>query len=197
MNGQPMTADNEKARLRIEARAVRRAVFEAADSDVAASIAEHGVDFLRPVDGLVIAGYMAHGSEVDLGTLMAALSGKGATLVLPVVTAPDAPLVFRAWGKGEGLVEGSYGIPIPDTNSLEVRPDVVLTPLLAFDGDGHRLGQGGGFYDRTLESLRRAGEVTAVGVAFAAQRMTAIPGDVHDQLLDAVITEDGAVRFRS
>jgi 5-formyltetrahydrofolate cyclo-ligase len=191
-----MTADNEKARLRTEARAVRRAVFETAGREGSARIAEHAIELLGPVDGLVVAGYMACGSEVDLGPLMAALSDKGARLALPVVMAPDAPLGFRAWAPGDELIEGAYGILVPDSGSLEVRPDIVLTPLLAFTEDGYRLGQGGGFYDRTLEALSRADDVFAVGVAFAAQRMDAIPGDIHDQRLDAVITEDGPVRIR-
>jgi len=71
----------------------------------------------------------------------------------------------------------------------------VLTPLLAFDRDGHRLGYGGGFYDRTLDKLRRDGDVTAIGVAFAAQRVGAIPRAGHDQCLDAVLTEDGLMRI--
>lgn len=194
-----MSPDNEKARLRTEARAVRRAVFgdSGAAADAATRIAGHATALLGPVDGLVIAGYMAQNSEVELGPLMAALSGKGATLALPVVTALDAPLEFRAWTPGAALIEGSYGVPIPDAGSSEVKPDVVLVPLLAFDGDGHRLGQGGGFYDRTLASLRRDGDVFAVGVAFAAQMVDAIPGEPHDQRLDVVITEDGPVRIES
>lgn len=188
-----MSPDDEKARLRIEARAVRRAAFEAAGVDASVRIAEHAMESFGPVDGLVIAAYMAHGSEVDLKPLFAALDGAGASLALPVVVAPDAPLGFRAWTPGEELIEGAYGIGVPEAGALEVMPDVVLTPLLAFDTGGHRLGQGGGFYDRTLENLRRRGDVLAVGVAFAAQMVDAIPSQAHDQHLDAVITEDGSV----
>ncbi|MHA1597989.1 MAG: 5-formyltetrahydrofolate cyclo-ligase [Alphaproteobacteria bacterium] len=189
-----MSPDDEKARLRTEARALRRAAFEAAGATAASAIAKHGMDFLGSVEGRVVAGYMAHGSEVDLGPLLAALADAGATLALPVVRAANVALTFRAWLPGDPLIEGAYGIGAPDDTALEVTPDIVLVPLLAFDADGHRLGQGGGFYDRTLENLRRHGDVTAIGVAFAAQRVSTIPRIEHDQRLDGVITEDGTIK---
>jgi 5-formyltetrahydrofolate cyclo-ligase len=66
---------------------------------------------------------------------------------------------------------------------------VLLTPLLAFDRHGGRLGQGGGFYDRSLAQLRDKGHVTAIGVAFAAQEVQNAPVDARDAPLDAVVTE--------
>ena len=190
-----MITDDEKTRLRTEARAIRSKAFESAEPRVARLIAKHVMDFLGPVDEYVVAGYMAKGSEVDLGPLMRSLVEQGATLALPVVTEPDEALTFRVWAPGDALIKGAYGIYMPDGDSLEVQPEIVLVPLLAFDGDGHRLGQGGGFYDRTLDKLRHDGEVTAIGVAFAAQRVQAIPRADHDQRLDAVLTEDGVLKI--
>ncbi|HJN24398.1 MAG TPA: 5-formyltetrahydrofolate cyclo-ligase, partial [Rhodospirillales bacterium] len=67
-----------------------------------------------------------------------------------------------------------------------------LTPLLAFDDARYRLGQGGGFYDRTLEKLKnREGGVLSIGVAFSAQRIEAVPRDRYDQQLDMIVTEKG------
>jgi 5-formyltetrahydrofolate cyclo-ligase len=68
-------------------------------------------------------------------------------------------------------------------------------PLLAFDPRGHRLGYGGGYYDRTLHALRRMRHITAVGIGYAAQRVAAVPSDGHDETLDWVVTENGAMRF--
>jgi len=98
-----MSPDDEKARLRTEARAVRSKAFEVAGPQAAASIAEHGRQSLGPADGRIVAGYMAHGSEVDIGPLMAALAGTGATLALPVVTESDEALIFRAWAPARPL----------------------------------------------------------------------------------------------
>jgi 5-formyltetrahydrofolate cyclo-ligase len=66
---------------------------------------------------------------------------------------------------------------------------VVLTPLLAFDRFGGRLGYGGGYYDRTIGVLRAVKPVQALGLAYAAQEMAAIPVGPHDRPLDAVATE--------
>ena len=74
-----------------------------------------------------------------------------------------------------------------------LRPRVVLTPLLAFDRKGFRLGYGGGYYDRTLAELRRTGEVTAIGLGFAAQELAALPSEPWDQTLDMILTECGLI----
>ena len=78
----------------------------------------------------------------------------------------DLPLVFRAWSPGDAMGKVQWGIaePLPDKPVLE--PDVALVPLLAFDAAGHRLGYGGGFYDRTLARLRAIKPVVAVGIAY-------------------------------
>ena len=70
-------------------------------------------------------------------------------------------------------------------------PQIVILPLLAFDGAGHRLGYGGGFYDRTLQKLRAAGPVHAVGFAYEAQAVEQVPTEATDQPLDAIVTDAG------
>jgi 5-formyltetrahydrofolate cyclo-ligase len=71
-------------------------------------------------------------------------------------------------------------------------PDSLLIPLLAFDARGHRLGYGGGYYDRTLAVL--PGRMR-IGCAFAAQQVDAVPVDPYDITLDAVATDQGIVQF--
>jgi len=71
---------------------------------------------------------------------------------------------------------------------------VVVVPLLAFDRQGRRLGYGGGFYDRTLARLRRAGPVLAIGYGFAAQQVDAVPSGPLDAPLDLIVTEAGVLR---
>ena len=68
---------------------------------------------------------------------------------------------------------------------------MVISPLLAFDARGYRLGYGGGFYDRTVQALRLRHKVTVIGFAFAAQEIDQVPIDEHDQPLDAIVTETG------
>ena len=69
---------------------------------------------------------------------------------------------------------------------------MLLVPLLAFDTSGHRLGYGGGFYDRTLEKL----DIPAIGIAYAGQEVASLPAEVHDRRLDMILTEQGLRQFR-
>ena len=93
------------------------------------------------------------------------------------------------------LEEGGFGTSVPPEGP-EVTPDLLITPLSGFDDTGARLGYGGGFYDRTLARLRAAGQVRAVGLAYAAQRLERVPTEPTDQRLDAVVTENGVQEFR-
>ncbi|MGI9464381.1 MAG: 5-formyltetrahydrofolate cyclo-ligase, partial [Aestuariivirgaceae bacterium] len=82
-------------------------------------------------------------------------------------------------------------IPVPVSDAPQVDPDVLLVPLLAFDGDGYRLGYGGGFYDRTLEKLRSLKPIEAVGVAYAGQAVDTVVRGIEDQPVDWMLTEGG------
>ena len=70
----------------------------------------------------------------------------------------------------------------------------LIVPLAGFDRAGNRLGYGGGFYDRTLERLRRDGGALAIGLAYAVQEIRAIPAEPTDQVLDLVVTDRGVIR---
>ena len=71
-------------------------------------------------------------------------------------------------------------------------PDIVFSPLAAFDRDGFRLGYGGGIYDATLAQLRAKKRVVAIGVAYACQEADAVPTEPHDQRLDYPADRAGA-----
>lgn len=185
--------DTEKARLRTEARARRRVL--AADKGGAERAAAHFVNSHFCNRPCVIAGYIAMADELDPMPLMQRLAAAGYTLVLPVVAAKHAPLVFRVWQPGGPLLAGPHGTQEPPEDAAEVTPDVVIVPLLAFDAAGHRLGYGGGYYDRTLAALRRAGNVLAVGLAYEGQKIDRLPCHDGDQRLDAVVTEQAVHQF--
>ena len=103
--------------------------------------------------------------------------------------------MFRAWDDRESLVPGRYSIPTPPEAAAVLQPTLVVVPLLLFDGTGHRLGSGKGFYDRTLASLREQSSVVAIGVAYAAQRTDTLVTLATDQRLDGVVTEEGTEWF--
>jgi 5-formyltetrahydrofolate cyclo-ligase len=125
------------------------------------------------------------------------LAGLGAKLALPVVLARGKSLVFRAWSPDDRLMLGPLGIPEPSPAAAEVIPDVMLVPLAAFDRQGHRIGYGAGHYDFTLEHLRKAKAIIAIGTAFAVQEIKAVPAQPHDVALDYVLTEKKVFDFRS
>lgn len=159
------------------------------------ALAQHATRFEVGL-GCIVAGFSAIRTEIDPSALMEALHARGAALALPVAVGRGEPLVFRAWTMDTPLVRGLYGILEPSSDAAEVEPDIVLVPLAAFDRRGHRLGYGGGYYDRTLQGLRRSRRITAAGVAFSVQQMDQIPEDGHDEPLDLVLTERDVIDFR-
>lgn len=143
--------------------------------------------------GANVAGYMPMRSEIDPRLLMDRLAARGSVLCLPDVVAEGTPLAFRRWMPEDPLDKGRYGISVPVPDAEELVPDLVLVPMLAFDREGHRLGYGGGYYDRTIAGLRERGDVLAVGLAFSGQVRDDLPVGPHDMHLDWIVTESAAL----
>jgi len=179
----------EKRTLREEARQ-RRAALAEAMPDIGRRISRfaEAIASLKPGP---VGGYLPLRNEADPRYLMQALARLGRVLALPCVAGRQRPLLFRRWSSGDATVLNAYGIAEPAAHAEPVVPRLVLVPLLAFDSRGHRLGYGGGYYDRTLAHLREGEDVVAVGVAFAGQEMAELPRASHDHVLDLVVTELG------
>ena len=159
-----MSDDKRAERTRALAR--RAAAFALHGRAAGERLARHGLDFLAPLPGAIVSGFSAIRDEIDAAALLGRLAGEGHRLALPVLQGKGQPLLFRQWSPGDATAAATWGIaePLPDRPVLE--PDVVLVPLLAFDAEGYRLGYGGGFYDRTLERLRKLKPVVAVGIGY-------------------------------
>jgi 5-formyltetrahydrofolate cyclo-ligase len=132
---------------------------------------------------------MPIGDEPDTLPLLAALAEAGHATALPVTGPVGAPLVFRLWRPGEPTVPGPMRIPEPSPQSLEVAPDLLFTPLAAFDRRGHRIGFGAGHYDRTFAHLQARGPIRSVGLAFSVSEIQRVPEEAHDWPLDFILTE--------
>lgn len=178
--------DDKKA-LRAHMRAQRDAF--AMRSDAAIVAPEEYLARLRP--GLVVASYVPVGSEADPSPLAAVARAAGATLALPHIEGRGSDMRFLEWSDGGALVAGPFGLRQPDTAARECTPDIVLTPLVAFDDALNRLGQGAGFYDRAFAHLPDAWRL---GVAWSVQQLLMIETDPWDVPLHAVVTERGMVR---
>ncbi len=129
--------------------------------------------------------------EYDARHLARTLRDKGALTALPVVVAPRTPLVFREWHPGVELAHGPLDIPYP-VNSSEVTPSGVLLPMNGWDRQGYRLGYGGGFFDRTLASLKK--KPIVIGIGYEMARMETIHPQSWDIPVDYVVTEAGVYR---
>lgn len=143
----------------------------------------------------VVSGFWPIKDEIDIRPLMATLFDEGCQIVLPVVQGRGARLLFRAWRPHEPLETGVFGTLQPSANAEVIEPDALLVPMLACDGEGWRLGYGGGFYDRTLEDLRNKRQVTAIGVGFDLQLVPEVPHGADDQRLDWLLTDRRACAF--
>jgi 5-formyltetrahydrofolate cyclo-ligase len=191
-----MPIDQNKNVSRTAALARRDALSDLAREAAAQRLAAFA-DIFDVTPGTVVAGYMPMRNEADPLPLMRALAARGAGLALPVVVARDAPLVFRAWREGDALAAGPFDTRHPVETALQLVPNLLLVPLAAFDRRGHRIGYGGGYYDRTLALLRVQKPVVAAGVAFAVQEVETVPASHHDAMLDVVLTDLECIDLRS
>jgi len=174
----------DKLALRARLRAERDRFAAAANGAILAPAA-----FVERLTGSeIVAAYIAIGSEADPAQLAAAAAARGCRLALPFVADRSTPLRFLAWVPGDALVDGPLNLRQPDPARPEVAPDVILTPLVGFDARLNRLGQGAAHYDRAFARYENAWRV---GVAWSVQQAPAIPTDVWDLPLHAVITEEG------
>ncbi|TYC67178.1 5-formyltetrahydrofolate cyclo-ligase [Stappia sp. BW2] len=150
------------------------------------------IDQLRTVleatDFQTISFYWPIRGEPDLRALMADLSKVGKTVLLPVVLEKQAPLAFRPWQPGCAMTRGVWNIPVPEEGPSLV-PEVVIAPLVGVDAGFYRLGNGGGYYDRTLASL--PAKPLTIGVGFAFCRLPSIFPMPWDVRMDKVVLDTG------
>jgi len=184
-----------KAILRREA-IVRREALPAAERAVAAKIIATREFPLAVTPGTIVSGFSPLKSEINPVPLMRRLVDDGAQLGLPVVAGKGRPLIMRAWAFGEPLAAGVWGIREPRPEAPEVKPDILIVPLLAFDRQGHRIGYGAGYFDLTINALRAEKAITAVGIGFAIQEVATVPITPRDARLDLVLTEREVIDFR-
>ena len=147
--------------------------------------------------GTIVSGFMPLKSEINPLPLMQKLAEAGAQ---PGAAGDRrarqaADHARLAMGRAaRGRVNGASASR--SRKRAEVEPDILLVPLLAFDRAGHRIGYGAGYYDMTIARLRARKAVTAVGIAFAAQEISAVPTTDRDARLDLVLTEREAIDLR-
>ena len=180
----------EKEDLRRQMRSMRREHVAAIPDQVRALL------FKRPPEQIVgriakdsvIGLYAEKGDEARASAYARFFCEEGFTIALPRIVDGNPAMQFHLhvdpFGSSD-LEDGPFGIRQPLANAEPVTPDTLFVPLLAFTDQGHRLGQGGGFYDRWLAA--HPGTVT-FGLGWDCQKLESLPVEPHDAPLDAVIT---------
>lgn len=197
----PAPVESRKSQLRRQVLAARRGL----DADALAATAEALVDLVlsqpqvRP--GACVAAYVSMGSEPGTGPLLAALQARGVRVLLPLLL-DDNDLDWAPYAGREALAPSARGMREPSAPPLGVdavaEADLVLVPGLAVSSDGHRLGRGGGSYDRALARVTRARGTQALTAVLLHPGEVGldVPTEPHDQRVDAAVTRAGVTRFR-
>jgi 5-formyltetrahydrofolate cyclo-ligase len=146
-----------------------------------------------------IAIYLHNDGEIATTELITALWQLGKSVYLPILHPFTAGyLVFQRYQARTTMTANKYGIAEPKLNCEEIKVaaelDLILTPLVAFDAQGQRMGMGGGFYDRTFANQPLA-QRRMIGLAHDCQRVENIPAEVWDLPLPVVVTPSAIYRF--
>jgi 5-formyltetrahydrofolate cyclo-ligase len=182
----------DKAAARKAAFVARRRIF---DSGLDSAACDNLLSLLADAPPTsIVSAYMPIRTEISPLPVMAALVARGLKVCVPVIRSAGQPLVFSLWTPEAEMVEGPFGARIPAVEEL-LTPDILITPLLAYDARGYRLGYGGGFYDRTFEALKAQGHAIGIGFAYSAQELAEVPTEPTDQRLDVIVTETGTTRL--
>ena len=137
--------------------------------------------------GMSVAIYWPIRGEPDLRPWMHDADAAGARILLPVVVEEEAPLEFRTWSPDSRMMRGLWNIPVPADGETRM-PDIVIAPLVGVDEDLYRLGNGGGYYDRTLTKFET---MRIIGVGFSECRLPTIFPMPWDVPMTEVLLSDG------
>ena len=139
-----------------------------------------------------IGGYYPYNYEIDDLEILNLLEKKQFNISLPIINKNNQMNFFK-WSNNYPLKINKFGIPEPVSSRI-FYPDILLVPLVGYDGNLNRLGYGGGFYDRYIEKIEKIKSVIKIGIAFSFQKITSVPTNEYDKKLDFIITEKEILR---
>ena len=138
-----------------------------------------------------IGGYYPYNYEIDDLEILDLLEKKQFNILLPTINKNNQMNFFK-WSNNDPLKINKFGIPEPVSSRI-FYPDILLVPLVGYDGNLNRLGYGGGFYDRYIQKTLKIKKIVKVGLAFSFQKLKTIPINKHDKKMDIIITEKNII----
>ncbi len=162
---------------------------------MAKQLTEHVLNSDIFLQSQTLAAYMAHGGEMDPKEIIAQALLTDKQIYLPVLSKGSKEMQFAEYHTSMPLHPNQFGIHEPKAHEHypPQQLDLVLTPLIAFDAKGNRIGQGGGYYDHTFHFLRENASLKPflLGIAYNFQQQASIASEDWDIPLDAIATESG------
>ena len=178
---------DDKASLRRRLIAARKQISDSTWNEAGRLIRDHVLEMAEVATAGTVAAYYSVGTEPDTHGLIFALWKRGSYVILPVLL-PDGDLDWASYEGPDSLAPGPRGLlqpvePVRGAGTV-ARADIVLVPALAVDVFGHRLGRGGGSYDRAL--ARVGAQVPTIALLYDSELLPSVPVAVHDQVVRVV-----------
>ncbi len=168
----------------------KRAILKNKKSNAFKILPDHLKDLINFKKYKIIASFISIKSEISTQFLNEFLLNNGKILCLPIIKNNSEKLNFIEYNLKTNLVPGKFGIMQPSDRRKEFLPEIILTPCLAFDESGFRLGYGGGYYDKTFSYLKKIKhKFISIAVAFDDQKINKLVHDKYDQRINYILTE--------
>ncbi len=184
-----MTIEKQKKKLRILC-SQKRELLKKNDKNLSFKLTKKIIEIDEFKRAKIIASFISINTEISTESLNDYLISLGKKICLPVIINNNKHLIFRTYDKKTILKNGKFGVPEPDATREEILPNLILTPCLAFDLNGYRLGYGGGYYDATFSKFLKSGHpFVSVAVAYDGQKINKVIRNDKDQKIDFILTE--------
>ena len=168
----------------------KRATLKDKNSNVFKILQDHLKGLQNFKNYKIVASFISFKSEISTQFLNEFLFHNGKIVCLPIIKNNSETLNFIEYNLKTKLVSGKFGIMQPSDLSKEFLPEIILTPCLAFDENGFRLGYGGGYYDKTFSYFKKIKhKFISIAVAFDDQKIDELVHDKYDQKINYILTE--------
>ena len=185
-----MTEINVSKEIQRKISIKKRASLKDKNSNASKTLQDHLNGLINFKNYKIIASFISFKSEISTQFLNEFLLNNGKILCLPIIKNNSETLNFIEYNLKTKLVSGKFGIMQPSNLSKEFFPEIILTPCLAFDANGFRLGYGGGYYDKTFSYLKKIKhKFISIAVAFDDQKIDELFHDKYDQKINYILTE--------